>query len=187
MLQLPNLLTGLRLALTPLVAWVVATEQWLIAGVLFTIAALTDALDGWLARRLHARSSLGEMLDPLADKALINATMIGCALAGLLPLWLAVLIAGRDIIILGGSFITRSLKLGHSLLPRWIGKAATAGQMSLIALALIDTAFADVTVPGALLLAFVVVTAALTLGSGVAYGFHWLRYFSSDVPREGSR
>lgn len=176
MSRLPNLITLLRLALTPVIAWAIWGNDWQLAGILFSLAALSDAIDGWLARKLSARSRLGELLDPLADKALINAAMIGCAMAGLLPLWLAILIAVRDILILAGASITHSFRLSQSLLPLLIGKASTAGQMSLIALALIGMA-TSAALPAWMIPLLVGATALLTVISGMAYGRQWLAHF----------
>ena len=172
MLSLPNLLTAMRIVMTPVVAWAIAVSDWRLAGALFVVAAVSDALDGWLARKLNATSSLGEQLDPIADKALINAAMTGCALAGLLPVWLAGLTMARDAMILLGALLTRSFRLGQSLRPLRIGKVSTAGQMTLIALALGSAA--GITIPAPAMTALIAATALVTLASGGAYLRHWL-------------
>jgi cardiolipin synthase (CMP-forming) len=183
--NLPNLLTVLRLGLTPLVIFALGTSQWWLAAAIFCLAALTDALDGWLARRLNARSALGERLDPIADKALINAAVIGCAMAGLLPVWLAMLVAGRDLIILCGAALTQSLRLGHSLLPSWVGKVSTATQMVLIALALGSQA--GLPLPEGILIVSIYLVASLTIGSGLAYGGRWLIHLRNDRLKAADR
>lgn len=176
----PNLLTLLRLLLTPGLAWLVATGRLEPAAWLFAVVAVTDALDGWLARRLGQVSALGEKLDPLADKALVNACGLAAASLGLLPWWLAWLVLGRDGIILAGAALTHRLRLGHSLLPRRIGKLSTALQMLLIALLLGAHGLA-VSLPPLLPAVLVPVVAAVTAGSGLVYAFAWLRDLPAGV------
>jgi len=83
--NLPNLITLLRLALVPVVITLIVQPKWGLAFVLFVIAGVSDAIDGWLAKRLDLRSELGAWLDPLADKALLVSIYIALAITGVIP------------------------------------------------------------------------------------------------------
>lgn len=99
-LNFPNLLSLSRLALAPFSVYAVLTGEYRTALVIFFIAAVTDILDGPLARRLGCATRLGAYLDPIADKAMLSATYLAAGFAGVVPWWLVALIFGRDILIL---------------------------------------------------------------------------------------
>ncbi|MDP3426615.1 MAG: CDP-alcohol phosphatidyltransferase family protein, partial [Humidesulfovibrio sp.] len=99
---IPNLLTVSRILMTPGIVMAFADKRFDIAWVLFALAGLTDALDGALARILKQRSSFGAMLDPLADKILLDTSFTCLAVQGWIPSWLAVLVVSRDVFIVGG-------------------------------------------------------------------------------------
>lgn len=86
------------MALVPLVVYLLVRDQREAALWLFAIAGLSDAVDGFVARRFNQRTRLGAILDPLADKLLIVATALALAWLGLLPAWLAAIIVGRDLV-----------------------------------------------------------------------------------------
>ncbi len=135
--SLPNRLSALRLALVPVIALLTLEQSWGWAASLFGLAALTDAADGAIARLCHAQSALGQMLDPLADKALVNVTALCLVAGGFLPLWLVVLVLLRDVLILSGAIISRVRGYPHDLLPLMLGKISTSLQMLLLAAVLI--------------------------------------------------
>jgi len=173
-MNLPNLLCILRLITAPLVAVLIGQGETVWAAALFAASAITDAVDGFLARRWKQVTALGQMLDPLADKALINLSFLAAAASGYLPWWLALLVLARDALILAGAVLSRILGLGHDLLPLAIGKISTFLQMglmlsTLIAVAETPPAFA---VPEALMLAVTIATIA----SGALYGASWLMH-----------
>jgi CDP-diacylglycerol--glycerol-3-phosphate 3-phosphatidyltransferase len=124
--QLPNALTVLRLVLVPvfIVLMLQADEghSWT-AGILFALAAITDQIDGWLARRWHVESEFGKVADPLADRLMIDAAIILLWAAGRLPFVALALILVRDGVLLGGYrwFAGKGVDLNVSLL----GKVAT--------------------------------------------------------------
>jgi cardiolipin synthase len=140
-LTLPNLLTAVRLALVPCVLWYLLKGQLAIAFWLFAAAAVTDLLDGFLARLLNQRSVLGAWLDPIADKAMLLSTLIMLVWLSALPLWLGILVGFRDIVVLLGAAAYRTLTGGLEVAPSWLGKAATAAEFVMVTLTLADLAY----------------------------------------------
>lgn len=131
---IPNALTMARILLTPFFVVFFLDGNYIGALSMFFLAGLSDALDGLLARLLDQRSALGAILDPLADKILLVTSFICLAHAGWIPLWLAVLVVSRDVIILGGiallTFWGRDMR--QSIQPSLISKLTTATQMALV-------------------------------------------------------
>jgi cardiolipin synthase (CMP-forming) len=101
-LNLPNLLTLLRLLMVPVVVYFIVDGRYLLAGWLFGAAALTDILDGAAARAMGVSTQAGAYLDPIADKCLLSGVYLALAWAHLVPRWLVAIIFGRDIYILAG-------------------------------------------------------------------------------------
>lgn len=122
---IPNVLSFLRLLGVPLFLWLVLVPQadvW--AFVVLVLAGASDWVDGALARALNQRSKLGILLDPLADRLYIAATLIGLAIRGLVPWWLVIGLAARDVMLLGMVPLLR--RHGRLALPvTYVGKAAT--------------------------------------------------------------
>ena len=121
----PNLLSALRLAGVPVFLWLVLgpeADGWALG--LLVLSGVTDYLDGWLARRLHQTSVVGQILDPVADRLYILAVVVGLALRDIIPWWLAVLLPLRDLLMWGLVPLLRTR--GYSALPvHFLGKAAT--------------------------------------------------------------
>lgn len=124
-LTIPNLLSFARLLGVPVFLWLVLGPHWDIAAfVLLVVAGATDWFDGYLARRLDQRSQLGVILDPLADRLYIAATLLGLALRALIPWWLVVLLVVRELMLLALLPVLR--RHGRLALPvTYVGKAAT--------------------------------------------------------------
>src|SRR5262244_2762586 len=101
-LNLPNSLTLLRLLLVPFVILEILAGRHFDALVIFTVAAVTDVLDGAAARRLGSSTSTGAYFDPIADKCLLSGVFLALAMAGLAPIWFVAVIFGRDLYILLG-------------------------------------------------------------------------------------
>ncbi len=122
---IPNAVSALRLLGIPLFFYLLLVrENYFWSLCVLVIAGATDWVDGYLARRLNQVSRLGILLDPLVDRLYIAATLIGLALANLIPWWLVILIALRDLALL--ALIPALRTLGISALPvTYIGKAAT--------------------------------------------------------------
>jgi CDP-diacylglycerol--glycerol-3-phosphate 3-phosphatidyltransferase len=112
---------------------------WAIA--IFTLAAASDGLDGYIARRFNQRSRLGVILDPIADKGLLLTGIITLSLSNWayeLPLWFPVLVVTRDIIIVAGAIGLHVLNGTVQVRPSWIGKCATVFQMIALALVMLQ-------------------------------------------------
>ncbi|HET6698992.1 MAG TPA: CDP-alcohol phosphatidyltransferase family protein [Nocardioidaceae bacterium] len=125
-LTIPNVISIVRLAGVPLFLWLVLGPQadgWALA--VLALSGVSDYLDGYLARRLHQTSPLGQILDPVADRLYILATVLGLAWRDIIPWWLALLLPARDLFLWGLVPFLRTR--GYSALPvHFLGKAATA-------------------------------------------------------------
>lgn len=129
-LNLPNLLTMGRIAVIPLVLWLIdrgTPKDCVVAGIVYSLAAITDLLDGYLARRLGVVSVLGKFLDPLADKLLVTASLVWMVPMGRIPEWAVVLLIGREISVTGLRSIASSE--GVVIAAGEGGKSKTALQM----------------------------------------------------------
>ena len=124
-LTIPNILSFARLAGVPLFLWLVLVEQadlWAFA--VLVLAGVSDWVDGFLARALNQRSNLGILLDPLADRLYIAATLLGLAIREIIPWWLVAVLVARELMLLALVPILR--KSGRLALPvTYVGKAAT--------------------------------------------------------------
>lgn len=172
--SLPNFITITRLVLTPAVIAMVAEERWKAAFLIFVVAGVSDALDGWLARTFSLQSELGAVLDPLADKALIISIYVSLAISGHAPIWLAILIVSRDMLIVGGVAVARFLSRPMEVRPHVASKMTTAAQLMLAALILAGEAY------GLRLEALETIligsVTALTIASASVYLWLWVRH-----------
>ncbi len=144
-LTIPNLLSILRLCSLPVFLWLLlGPEEDGLAAAVLMLMGVSDYLDGYLARKLHQTSKLGAVLDPVADRLYILATVVGLGLREIIPLWLVVLLPARDLFlwVLVPFLRTR----GYTALPvHFLGKAATAALLYAFPLLLLgagDTEFA---------------------------------------------
>jgi CDP-diacylglycerol--glycerol-3-phosphate 3-phosphatidyltransferase/cardiolipin synthase len=146
MLNLPNILTLARIAVIPLFvgvfyfekSWVSVPNQNLVATVLFVAAAVTDWLDGWIARKLNQTSAFGAFLDPVADKLMVAAALIILLYLGRLDAIVALIIIGREIAISALREWMAQIGEAKSVAVAMIGKAKTAAQMIAIPMLLYD-------------------------------------------------
>ncbi len=173
MKSIPNVLSAARLALAPYLFLLLWRRHYQMALAVCFLAGVTDALDGWTARRLKASSRLGAYLDPVADKILLSGAFLTLALGHAIQPWLAMLVLGRDLMILafaGGAFAFTTLR---SFPPSLWGKASTAAQIIFILVLLLWLCgWADERLPRLMTW----ITAALTGGSGLDYGLRGVRY-----------
>lgn len=165
--HLPNAICVLRILLTVPTVAAIARGAHGEALALFAVAALSDGLDGYLAKRNGWTSDLGRFLDPLADKLLLVAVFIACAWSGLVPAWLAAAAIARDLMIGGGALIFRlwfGPVNGH---PIVLSKVNTALQITVVVAALLAATTGQP--PAHFLLALSVATLLTTLASGAGY------------------
>ena len=137
-LNLPNLITLLRIGAIPIFLILLVDERYTEALIVFILAGITDSLDGLLARWLDARTTLGAFIDPLADKLLLVSSFVILAFLGDIPRWLAVLVIMRDVIILIG-YSVLFFVTGHAIevRPTLIGKASTFFQLLTVSMTLV--------------------------------------------------
>lgn len=122
--NVPNLLSFLRIALVPVFLWFLLDEFFSAAIIVLAVAGLTDFLDGFLARKLNQTTKLGKMLDPVADRLYIFATLLALSATGYVPWWLAGLVILRDVLMLISLPLLASV--GYRSLPvHYLGKAST--------------------------------------------------------------
>ncbi len=138
--NLPNSITLLRLAAVPAVAWMILQQRWEPACWLFLAAAVSDGIDGLLARWLDQMTQLGAALDSLADKALGLVTLVLLTQAEAIPLWVTLAILLRDGIIVLGALSYRGLAGHLEIHPTWLGKTHMAAEFALLTLVLADLA-----------------------------------------------
>ncbi len=121
---IPNIITFIRLCMIPIFFVTLLRGDHIVASVLFALVALTDALDGFIARSTHSVSKLGQILDPCVDRLLMIAAVVGLVIVGPLPLWIVLVIVIRDVILLaGGSWLL--FKHGIRIPVIYPGKVAT--------------------------------------------------------------
>ncbi len=137
-IYLPNIISIIRLFLVPVIIWLIVTNKLFGAFLVFLVAGLTDALDGFLARRFGWRTELGAYLDPVADKALLVSVYAALGFFGHIPAWLVILVISRDLLIIGAVMLSWLLGRTGSIHPLLISKVNTVLQISLAVLVLAE-------------------------------------------------
>lgn len=178
-LTLPNLFTLVRVVLAPVIVWAILTHRAFDALAVFAVAAVTDVIDGYLARHFGGTSAGGAMLDPIADKLLMTGVYLALSIEGSVPWWLTGVIFGRDLLILTASVVALLTTKLRAFPPSVWGKASTFLQI------LTAVAFLGRNAFGWPLLAkaaasLVWPAIALTVWSGVHYGWRGMRLLRTD-------
>jgi cardiolipin synthase (CMP-forming) len=167
-MNIPNLLTLLRIILVPVIVILLIQGSFIKALVVFLVAGISDGLDGFLARVLHQQTVLGAYLDPIADKALLASSFITLSVLHIIPSWLAVIVISRDFIILLGIAILSMMSIPVQIRPIFVSRVTTALQLITVLMALTTRCL-----PGNFnelwLLAVYWVTALFTIISGLNY------------------
>jgi cardiolipin synthase len=176
-LSIPNLITLGRILLVPIVVWAIASGTMWIAFVLFVVAGVSDAVDGFLAKRFGMTTELGAYLDPLADKALIVSIYISLGIDGAIPRWLVILVVSRDILIVGGIMLSWVMGSPLKIKPLLVSKLNTVAQIMFACVVLGLLGF-DIQAD-TLTLVLMGLVAALTLLSVAAYVAEWVRHMNS--------
>jgi cardiolipin synthase len=173
MITLPNAITLARLCAVPLAVWLILKQEMVLAFWLFVAAGISDAVDGYIAKRFGLQTAVGAVLDPVADKALLVSVYVTLGLTGKLADWLVILVVFRDVFIVGGVLVLYVLGSPPEIRPLPVSKVNTALQIALAAVVLLHYAYG---VPAAVVVdAFVWGVAASTLASGIAYVVRWVR------------
>lgn len=188
-MSIPNVITVGRVILIPVIFWLLVSAKTQAAFFLFVLAGVSDAVDGWLAKRWNLQTELGAYLDPLADKLLIVSIYVALGVAEELPSWLVIAVVSRDILIVLGVMLAWVLGRPVHIKPLRVSKANTASQLLLAAIVLADEGFGlglD-TVRWTL----VWITGVLTALSLAAYAYSWLAHMAGDAetpsPTAGDR
>jgi cardiolipin synthase len=164
---LANVVTMLRLCAVPVAVWLVLRGQFLAAFWLFAAAGLSDALDGWLARR-NGPTRLGSLIDPIADKALLVSMFLILAVVQVIPDWLAILVIFRDVVIVGGVLLLYVMGQAVAIRPLPISKLNTVIQIVMVAATLLAEGLRlDWPVLDAVLITTVAASTLVSLGAYV--------------------
>jgi cardiolipin synthase len=178
--DIPNLISVFRLLLVPLLVLLLLLDRHVAALLVFFIAGLSDAADGFLARHFGWSSELGAILDPLADKLLMISVTLTLAMQGLVPLWLAVVVVVRDAVIVGGAVCYRLIVGRFRATPSLVSKFNT-GLLILLVLATIAVHGFAWSIDLAPLFLLVGLT---TVVSGADYVYRWARRARSELGRD---
>jgi len=181
---IPNLITIGRLFLVPLTIWLLISGKPTLAFWVFILAGVSDGVDGLIARQFNQRSQLGGYLDPLADKALLVSIYVAFAITGGLPVWLAILVVSRDLLIVGGVMLAWMLDRPVPMRPRAVSKTNTVAQIVLAAVVLADHAFTPHF--DYLTHILIVIVAFFTVASAAVYVVDWVRHMGSGDEAPGS-
>ncbi len=175
-MYLPNIITIGRIFAVPVMIWLIVTDNLLGAFVLFAIAGLSDALDGYLARRFRWQTELGAYLDPIADKALLTSVYAALTFHGYTPIWLGIAVVSRDVLIIGAVVLAWLLNRPIEIRPILIGKLNTALQIVVAAAVLAENGFALGWMR--FILPFMWLTGLVTALSAFLYLVGWLRHMA---------
>ncbi len=187
-ISLPNVITITRILLVPLTVWLIIGRQFELAFLVFLVAGVSDGVDGYLARRFNLQSELGAYLDPIADKALLVSIYVSLGILQVLPVWLAIIVVTRDVLIVGAVLLAGVMDKPVKVRPLWISKVNTVAQIAFAGAVLL--ALATDWPLGRLLATGVAVVTVLTLASGALYMRDWVRHMAEPdkaPARERSR
>ena len=181
----PNFITLGRIISVPVIFWLLLSGQSTIAFFVFVCAGISDAVDGYLAKRFAWTTELGSYLDPLADKLLIVSIFIALGVRNELPLWLVIAVVSRDILIVAAVLLAWLLEQRVVIKPLAVSKANTLSQILLAATVLADEAFGLGLATSRVVLVWI--TGALTLLSLAAYLRAWFLHMTSAPPENSER
>ncbi len=182
-LNIPNSLTLFRIFLVPFLVVVLLTKfegREIVALAIFLIATATDFFDGWLARRRGEITTLGTLLDPIADKLLISAAFISLVEVGLVPAWMVVVVVGREFAVTG----LRSIASGQGIVisaSGW-GKAKMASQITAVSLLILSERYEGLLLPGQAALWIVVAVAVISGARYFALFLSRIASFTGSLP-----
>gem|GEM_PF-50513 len=170
--HIPNILTLLRIAASPILILLLKNDQYSAALWLCALAGISDALDGYLAKTFGCETRIGAILDPIADKVLITSVVVMLALNGVLPFWLLLVIVFRDLLIVGGWMLLTMLNMEVTMRPSLISKSNTMFQILLLLGLIIEQAGA-LPIPEPVILTLMTIVVLTTVLSGLHYVWIW--------------
>ena len=176
-MSIPNIITLGRILLVPVIIWAIASNQMEIAFAIFIVAGVSDAVDGFLAKRFNMTSELGALLDPLADKALLVSIYMALGIWGAVPRWIVILVVSRDIMIVGAVIVSWLYGKPIPMKPLMVSKLNTVAQVGFAALVLGSLGFGFDSAPYDLVLMALVTI--FTLLSVSFYLVEWARHMST--------
>jgi len=188
MLNLPNFLTLIRILTIPFFLVYLAYHRYGEAFIVFVLGGITDFLDGLTARLMNQQTAIGAYLDPAADKLLVITSFVMLGMIDAIPMWLAVVVVSRDVLLIVGYGIVYFLvEERPGAKPSWIGKCST-----MLQLVTMGTALALLAKPGLfddwVMTGLIALTALATIASGVQYiyrGLVWLQNKAPSISRFG--
>jgi cardiolipin synthase (CMP-forming) len=179
--SIPNIITLARILLVPIIVWAIASSQMEIAFAVFVVAGVSDAIDGFLAKRFNMTSELGALLDPLADKALLVSIYMALGIWGAIPRWIVILVVSRDIMIVAAVIISWLFDKPVPMKPLMVSKLNTVAQVAFAALVLASLSFGFHPAPyDLILMGFVTI---FTLVSVSMYLVEWVRHMGTIEAR----
>lgn len=137
-INIPNILTLVRILLTPVFVILLLRQQYAYALAVFIFAGVSDGVDGFIARYFNQRTALGAYLDPTADKLLLVSSYVALSVLQVIPAWVAVLVITRDVIIVVGIAIFTLFEKAYEVRPSIVSKFTTTFQILLVAVSLFD-------------------------------------------------
>ncbi|WP_455197692.1 CDP-alcohol phosphatidyltransferase family protein [Kaarinaea lacus] len=171
--DIPNAISLLRITLVIPVIYFILEREFSYALVLFFVAGISDALDGYLAKRNNWVSRLGSILDPLADKLLLVFSYLALGWLHEIPMWLVIAVMVRDVVIVVGAIAYHELIGEYDMMPTWMSKTNTFFQILLVLTVVFS--LGAYTLPVWLIDALVYTVAVTTLISGINYVWVWGR------------
>jgi cardiolipin synthase len=175
--NIPNIITLGRILAVPFIVWAIASNQMEIAFAIFIVAGVSDAVDGFLAKRFNMSSELGALLDPVADKALLVSIYMALGIWGAVPRWIVILVVSRDIMIVGAVIVSWLFGRPIPMKPLMVSKLNTVAQVTFAALVLASVGFGFNAEPYDLILMGLVTI--FTLLSVSFYLVEWARHMST--------
>ena len=176
-INVPNLITIFRIFMVPLIVWLIVSGELLLAFMVFVLAGVSDAVDGFIAKRFDLATELGAYLDAIADKLLLVSIYVSLGLRDILPAWLVILVVSRDVLIIGAFLLSWMLDKPVPVTPLMVSKANTTAQIVLAATVLGSLGFGVEL--SDLIWILNVIVGALTVLSAAAYLRLWLIHMAN--------
>jgi len=174
--NLPNFITLLRIAATPVAVWLIVENHLIWAFWVFIVAGISDGVDGFIAKRFNMETELGKYLDPIADKVLLVSVYVTLGIEGILPNWVVILVVFRDVFIVGGALLFETMTHSLTMQPLMVSKINTVLQITLATTVMASVGY-GIALAGVLDI-LMVLTAMATILSGVTYAVVWVKRWS---------